>query len=160
MNCGVLFSQGDKVWCLDSADVLQVRKDYNKLAYLESKDTIQEAQIQNLKKQNGVKDTIINLQAMQLKERDGQIELFKQREARLEIPPVLRWRGFFPGISVAYRFDSEVITQQTVIAGLRYDLTGSFKVEALGKFDMTGQIFIPLRKESFGLKVFVEYKLF
>jgi len=98
---------------------------------------IQEEQILNLQERLGVKDTIINLQSLQLKARDEQIELFKQREARLEIPPVLKWRGFFPGVSFEYRFDSEVITQQTIIAGLKYDLTGSFKIEALGRLDLT-----------------------
>lgn len=138
----------------------QVRKDYAKLAHLEEKDSLQHQRDSVVNARLIDKEERINNLQIELLGKDEQIELFKQREARLEIPPVLKWRGFFPGISFEYRFDSEVITQQTIIAGLKYDLAGSFKVEALGRLDLTGQVVIPLRKESFGLKVFVEYRAF
>lgn len=161
MNCAVLYGQGDtNKWCLDSVEVKQVRKDYAKLEYLEDQESIWK-KLDSTREIRAIEreEKIYSLERSLL-DAEGQIELFKQREARLEIPPVLRWRGFFPGVSAEYRFENEVITQQTVIAGLRYDLTGAFKLEMVGRIDLTGVIVIPLRSEKFGLKVWAEYRLF
>lgn len=121
---------------------------------------IQEEQLELLQKRIGVKDTIINLQAMQLKERDGQIELFKQREAKVELVPALRWDGFHLGLTAAYPFDDAVITQSTVIAGMKFDVTATARVLILGKITGMLQAGVPIRSEKFYLKVGAEWRVF
>lgn len=103
---------------------------------------------------------VVITDSVQLHNCEQQVEILKIEATKIDMPPLITFRGFYTGVSVNYRFDSEIITQQTIIAGLKYDLTGSFKFEAIGRIDLTGQVYIPLRKESFGIKVNAEYKLF
>lgn len=160
MSLGVLYAQDKNKWCLDSSEVIQVRKDYARLEMLEMKDSLTGLQIDNLEKRLGIKDTIINLQAMQLKGRDEQIELFKQREAKVELVPALRWDGFHLGLTGAYAFDDAVITQQTVIAGMKFDITATARVVILGKLTGMLQAGVPVRSEKFYLKFGAEWRVF
>lgn len=121
---------------------------------------IQEEQIENLQKRLGVKDTVINLQSLQLKARDEQIELFKQREARVELVPAIRWDGFHLGLSAQYNFEDEILTKETVLAGMRYDVTMAAKVVLFAKVSGTLMAGIPLRKDKFYLKMSAEYRIF
>jgi len=165
LNCSQLLAQDEKpankkVWCLDSIEVLQVRKDYAKLVHLEEKDSLQHQ-----------KDSVANLRVIDREERinnlqteilgkDEQIELFKQREANLELVPALRWDGFHLGVTAAYPFDDAVITQQTVIAGLRFDVTATARVLILGKLTGMLQAGVPIRSEKFYLKFGAEWRVF
>lgn len=91
---------------------------------------------------------------------EQQVEVLKVEAAKIELPAVIKWKGLYPGLSIAYPFNDSVLTKQTFFDGLKYDLTASFKFEVIGKLDVSGIVGIPLRKEKFYIKIQTDWKVF
>lgn len=98
--------------------------------------------------------------SIQLMNCEKQVEILKVEMTKLELPPVIEWKGFYPGISAAYPFNDSVLTKQTIIDGLMFDLTATFKFAVMKLIDVSALIGIPLRKEKFYIKLQTDYRLF
>lgn len=98
--------------------------------------------------------------SLELLNKDAAIELLKGEVTRVELPPMVEWKGFWPGLSVAYPFNDSVLTKQTVFDGLKYDITAAFKFAVMRVIDIAGIIGIPLRKEKFYIKLQTDWRVF
>jgi len=103
---------------------------------------------------------IIAGDSLEMLNKDAALEILKGEVARVELPPVIEWKGFYPGLSVAYPFNDSVLTKQTVFDGLKYDLTAAFKFSVIGRLDIAGIVGIPLRKEKFYIKLQTDWRVF
>ena len=149
----------DKKWCLDSAEVLQVLNDYEKLEYLEKKDSLAEindslyrSQIAGLKKVNE------NLQQINFNLEES-IYMLKSSMVTA-IPPLIKWQGFFAGIGTMYEFDSNII-RSTITGKLKDGLFiyGSARITVLDKAELIGEAGIPFHGK-FYLRAKIGWKLF
>lgn len=145
--------------CYDSVEVLKLMKALNRLDYLEQKIIIDH----NTDSTQKVDLVIVKADRDSLKLTLHDKEIFitslKQSFSPV-IPSLVTWRGFYMGIGVAYPFNDSIITQSTFFAGLKYDLTATFKFSVVDKFDISGQVGIPLRKEKIYLRANLEYRIF
>lgn len=123
--------------------------------------------IEIMKKIASKQDSIINNDkkiragdSLELLNKDAAIELLKSEVTKVELPPVVEWKGFWPGLSVAYPFNDSVLTKQTVFDGLQYDITAAFKFSVIGRLDIAGIVGIPLRKEKFYIKLQTDWRVF
>lgn len=117
------------------------------------KDSVREV------RDNDRETRIYNLQ-LELIDKNEQIEMFKHREAKVELLPLVKWDGLHLGVTAAYGFNDAIIIKQTVLEGMEYDLTLNARAVFWGKWTGGLGVGVPLRKEKFYIKGSVEYRLF
>jgi hypothetical protein len=117
-------------------------------------------QADNLKNENFYKDSIINNLKLVQNNSEQEFSLLKNELAKQKETKFFEFKGFYAGISAYYRFDDSVLTKETILNGLKYDLTGTAKLSINGVIEFQGGISIPLRNEKFIIKISAEYKLF
>lgn len=103
---------------------------------------------------------IIRNDSLEIRNNEAAIEMLKGEVTKVELPPMVEWKGFYPGLSIAYPFNDSVLTKQTLLDGLRYDLTAAFKFSIIGRLDIAGIVGIPLRKEKFYIKLQTDWRVF
>lgn len=145
---------------MDSAQVVQVRLDYEELFRLEFKDSVRDVMDSVRAKRDIEREERIYDLQLRLVNKDKQIDMFKQREVETAIVPVFRWDGFYLGMSAQYNFEDSVLTRQTVLGGMKYDITATMRVVMFGRLVGSLQAGVPVRKEKFYLKVGAEYRVF
>lgn len=134
------------------------------IAYLrlDTARDIQEITLKQLKLSNddneNYKKDITNLK-LNIADKDHEIELLKNQTVKIDLPPFMKWKGFYPGIQVSYQFSDSILTKQTIINGLQFDVTGTIKFEVVGRLDFGIGLVFPLRAEKFGIRTTLEYQL-
>jgi hypothetical protein len=89
---------------------------------------------------------------------DEQLDLFKKREAKMEIPPLVSWDGFYLcGISY-YIFDPGNISNQ-FIKVLKWALSGEFNFKILDKLKLVLEPMLPIG-DKFRIQAKVGWRLF
>jgi hypothetical protein len=89
---------------------------------------------------------------------ENQIQQFKNREAKIEIPPLISWDGFYIcGISY-YTFDPSNITNQ-FIKVLRWAISGEFNFKVLDKLKLVLEPMIPIG-DKFRIQAKAGWRLF
>jgi hypothetical protein len=126
-------------------------------AYRDSLAVYKEANKKLMQADSSSRKEITTLR-LTLEKAEQQIELFKKREAEVELPPVFEWMGFYVNVSTYFRFDSTVIAA-SYFSQLKYALILDWQVQILSKIKLHGELQIPF-KEKPVLLLRAGYRLF
>jgi hypothetical protein len=124
------------------------------------RDSVENANKQLVKYDSLSKVNDIEIKQLKLinSNQENQIQLFKDREAKVEIPPLISWDGFYLcGISY-YTFDPGNISNQ-FIKTLRWAISGEFNFKILDKLKLVLEPMIPIG-DKFRIQAKAGWRLF
>ncbi len=145
-------------------NMYQITRDELYLTYLRLDSSrsilnLQTKQIENLENENLYKDSIINNLKLAENNSEQLLSLLKNEFAKQTEVKFFRFKGFYAGVSAYYKFDDSVLTKETILTGLKYDVTATAKLTINGVLDFEGGIAIPLRKEKFAIVLKADWKI-
>jgi len=120
---------------------------------------VESKQIENLKQENLYKDSVISDLKLASKNSETEAGLLKSELLKKQEFSFFEFRGFYAGITAFYRFEDSVLTRQTILGGMKYDLTGTVKFTVNGVLDLETGLSIPLRSEKFAIIIIADWKI-
>ncbi len=121
-------------------------------AILKSKDSILATDLDT------AKSDIIHYK-LQIRDRDSQLQLYHDKYEGIQLEPLIKFTGFFAGISAQYNFNDSILTKTTFINGLQYSLEVTGGVIWASKWALNGTLGIPLSRNKLYIKAYIGYRL-
>jgi hypothetical protein len=120
---------------------------------------MQSKQIENFEKEISFKDSLITNLKLTSKNSETESGLLKNELLKKSETNMLEFKGFYAGITAFYRFEDSVLTRQTILGGMKYDLTGTVKFNVNGVLDIETGLSIPIRNEKFAIIIKADWKI-
>ncbi len=120
---------------------------------------LQSKQIENLQNENSYKDSVIVNLRLAAKNSESETGLLKNELIKKHETGSIEFRGLYAGITAFYRFEDSVLTRQTILGGLKYELTGTVKFTLSGLLDFETGLSIPLGSGKFAIILKADWKI-